>query len=177
MAAHIQRIKDLLLVCVSLLVAASFLAVTAVRRGAAQRPQENRYVTDTLPPVISKVRNLKIIKATIEGLGTAEPFVVLKIRNNSDVGVIGYTVTNGGASVGMDGGLGLGEQEIVIKPHGTTTCKWAAASVEKDAPLILAAALYADGTEDGQDIVLEMMHDLRAREKAERDAQKGASQP
>jgi hypothetical protein len=158
-----------------ILFAASVVRITAVKRSARQ--QQMQQVTDTLPPIVHKVKNLKIVKATLERPGTPEAMVVLKFRNKSDVGVTAFMITNGEFSTGVDGGIAVDEPVIAIEPHGTFTREIPASNFEKDVPIILAAVLYADGTEEGQDIVLEMVHDMRAREKAERDKQKGESQP
>ena len=176
MRLNLQKIKTTVLVCATILFAASVVRITAVKRSAGQQPrQEMRYVTDTLPPIVHKVRKLRIVKATIENPGTPQATVVLKFRNNSDVAVTAFTITNGDLSVGQDGGISVDEPVTVIEPHGTTTFDIPVGNFERDVPIILAAVLYADGTQEGQDIVLEMIHEQRATEKAKRDKQKGES--
>lgn len=177
MNLHSHKIKFTILACSMILIAASVVRITAVKRSARQQHQQMQQVTDTLPPIVHKVKNLKIVKATIESPGTPEAMVVLKFRNKSDVAVTAFTITNGDFSVGPDGGISVDEPVTVIEPHGTIIEEIPASNFERDVPIILAAVLYADGTEEGQDIVLEMIHDMRAREKAERDKQKGGSQP
>ncbi len=177
MRLNLQKIKTTVLVCTMILFAASVVRITAVKRSAGQQHPQIEYVTDTLPPIVNKTGKLKIVKATLENPGTPEARVVLKIRNKSNVAVTAFTITNGDFSVGPDGGISVDEPVTVIEPHETTTFDISAGSFERDVPIILAAVLYADGTEEGQDIVLEMIHDLRATEKAKRDKQKGESQP
>jgi hypothetical protein len=175
MKSNLLKITITVLVCSATLIAASVVRVTAIKRRAEQQHQQIQQVTDTLPRIVHKVRNLKIVKATLENPGTPDAMVVLRIRNNSDLAVTAFTITNGDFSVGLDGGMSVDEPVIAIEPHKTITFSIPASNLEKDVPVILAGVLYADGTEEGQDIVLEMMRDMRAREKAERDKKKGGS--
>ena len=175
MRLNLQKIKTTVLVCAMILFAASVVRITAVKRSARQQHPQIQYVTDTLPPIVNKTGKLKIIKAALKNPGTPEAMVVLKIRNKSDVAVTAFTITNGDFSVGPDGGISVDEPVIVIEPHGTTIEEIPAGNFERDVPIILAAVLYADGTQEGQDIVLEMIHEQRATEKAKRDKQKGES--
>lgn len=177
MTTNLRKIKTTVLVCATILIAASVYRVTAVKRSPRQQQPQIQYVTDTLPRIVHKVAKLKIVRATLENAGTPEARVILKFRNNSEVAVTAFTITNGDFSVGKDGGISVDEPVNVIEPHGTTMLDIPASNFERDVPIILAGVLYADGTEEGQDIVLEMMRDMRAREKAKRDQQKGESQP
>jgi hypothetical protein len=163
-------------VCATILIAASVYRVTAIKRSASQgkhKPLE--YVTDKLPPIDHKVIGVRIVKATLEKPGTPDAMVVLKFRNYTDVPVTDFTITAGDISVGPDGGLDTDEPQTVLEPRGTRTLDLPASNFEKDVPIVLAAVLYADGNEEGEEIVLEMIHNRRASEKAKRDKQKGGS--
>lgn len=146
-------------------------------RAQTRKPQAPfQPVTDTLPPVISRINNLKVLKATIENQGTPDAMAVIELLNDSHKAVMGVTVTFGENSVGKDGGIEAdGKPGIIIEPHKTITIDLGVNSLEKDVPLYVAGVIYADNTEDGQDIVLEMMHKIRAQRKARHDAEKGGS--
>jgi len=172
-----RKTKLTLFICAATLIATSIVgaAIAARHRGLWQLKQEKHPITDTLPRIIHKVKDLKVVKATIADQGKPDARAVLEFKNNSDKAVMAFTVTFESLSVGKDGGIDY--DTPIIEPHGTTTLEIPVSNLDTDNPLIVAAVVYADGTEDGQDVVLEMMHDLRAQAKAERDAKKKEEQP
>ena len=149
-------------------------ALTASRLAKKQQPPMQQ-VTDTLPPVTSKVPHLKVQSATIKKQGQPDATVEIEIRNDSDIAVTGVTLTSGEISFGRDGGIMSDIPGTIIEPHGTLVIKFALSNLEKDVPIFVAAAIYADNHEEGQDIVLEVMHKQRDMEKAKRDKQKKAA--
>lgn len=175
MQSNLQKVTIAVSVCAAILVAASVYRVTAYKRIAQQQHKQIEYVTDKLPPIEHKVAGVRIVKAILEKPGTPDARVVLKFRNYTDVAVTDFTITAGDISVGPDGGLDNDVPETVLEPRGTRTLELPASNFEKDAPIVLAAVVYADGNEEGEDIVLEMIHNRRADAKAERDKQKGES--
>jgi hypothetical protein len=148
---------------------------SSTSRLARKQPSPMQHVTDTLPAVTSKVRHLKVLSATIEKQGQPDATFAIEILNDSDIAVTGVTLTSGEISFGKDGGIMSDVQGTVIKPHRTVIIEFALSNLEKDVPIIVAGAIYADNHEEGQDIVLEVMHRQRDMEKAQRDKQKGAA--
>ncbi len=178
---HLLTVSTMIMLIIALTMVATAMknSVSKAQTPGAQtrKPQAPfQPVTDTLPPVISRINNLKVLKATIENRGTSSAMAVIEILNDSDKAVMGITVTFGENSVGKDGGIEAdGKPGIIIKPHKTITIDLGVNNLEKDVPLYVAGVIYADNTEDGQDIVLEMMHKIRAQRKARHDAEKGGS--
>jgi hypothetical protein len=170
-----EALKSLFALGVIILVSASVLGIVigtrSVKRGQIQRGP----VTDTLPPVSSKVKGLEVVNAGIKHQGDPGAEAFLVIKNKSDVGVTAYMVTSGDFTTGEDGGLSMDEPVVVIEPHGKTTLSFPLSNLEKDVPLVLTGAFYADGSEDGLPTILKWMHEDRAWEKAKRDAKKGGS--
>ncbi|HYY94827.1 MAG TPA: hypothetical protein VE713_09940 [Pyrinomonadaceae bacterium] len=170
-----EALKSLFALGVIILVSASVLGIAmgtrSVKRGQIQREP----VTDTLPPVSSKVKGLEVVNAGIKHQGEPGAEAFLVIKNKSDVGVTAYTVTFGDASVGKDGGLSTDEPVVIIEPHGKTTLSFPLSNLEKGVPIVVTGVFYADGSEEGLPIILKWMHDDRVQEKEKRDAKKGGS--
>lgn len=169
-----HKMKAVVFLGAASLLATSLVAAAIVPSKRLDRApaQESRSPTNTLPQIIRKVKDLEIVTASIKDQGKPNASAVFKIENNSDKAVTAFTLTFGSASVSQEGGMDADEPEAVIKPHGTTTLEIPLSNFMKDEPLIIAAVLYADGTEDGQEAVLEWRHEQRARAKAERDAKR-----
>jgi hypothetical protein len=171
--------KIVVLFCASMIMAASLIAANAVagRRSVQERQPKTQQVTDLLPAILQKVRDVQISKARIADQGTPRARAIFELTNRSGKAVTSFTLTFGGVSVGRDGGIDTDVPATVIEPYGTTTIEIPVSNLDRANPVILAAVLYGDGTEDGQDIVLELVHNQRAEAKAKRDARRKSSQP
>ena len=167
-----KMLKSILALGAVVLVSASVLGIVIGARSVKRGQVKREPVTDTLPPVSSKVKGLEVVNAGIthQGEPGAEAFLV--IINKSNVGVTAFTVTFGDVSIGKDGGLFTDNPEVIIEPHGETTLSFSLSNLEKDVPLAITGVSYADGSEDGLPIVLKRMHEYRAQEKAKRDAKR-----
>lgn len=154
----------------------SGVGVTRSKLAGKQKKQWPPFqqVTDALPPVTSKVRNVEVVSATIENQGRQDATAAIELWNNSDKAITGVTLTAGDISVGHDGAISPEVPVAVVEPFGRITVRFVLSNLEKDVPIFVGGVIYADGSEDGQDIVLEVMHKHRAQGKAKRDAKKGA---
>jgi hypothetical protein len=141
-------------------------------RAKVQKPSPPK-VTDTLPPVVSKIADITVLSAKIENQGKEDASVAIELRNETSKAVTGVTLTFGEVSIGKDGGIFSDVPSTMIEPHGTLTIRFAVSNLEKDVPIYVAAVVYADGSEKGEDVVLELMHQQRNAEKLKRDAKKG----
>jgi hypothetical protein len=130
-------------------------------------------VTDTLPPVVSKVDDLTVLSAKIENQGKEDAGVAIEIRNETKKAVTAVTLTFGEVSIGEDGGIFSDVPSIIIEPQGTLTIRFPLSNLEKDVPVYVAGVIYADNSEKGDDVVLELMHQQRNSEKLKRDSKKG----
>lgn len=134
---------------------------------------------ETLPVIISKVKRLEIVDATVLNEGKPGASVSIEIKNNSGLPVYFVALTNGVIKeseygISRDGLDVDGEPQVVIKPHGTITMDMPLTNLDGRFPIILSAAGFADGAEEGEESVLEYMRDVRVRGRAERAAKKGA---
>lgn len=157
-----------------LAIAGLFTAVglTANKHIVPQQGPKGQLVTDRLPEIINKTTNLEISSSQISDRGKSNARAVFKVANRTGKPVTSFTLTFGSVSVGRDGGLDSDEPVTVIEPFGTATIEIPVGNLVREEPITLAAVTFADGTEDGQDVVLEMVHSQRAEAKAKRDARK-----
>lgn len=173
---RIQRRKLIWALALCAVVCVSVTGGLAIKQSAKKQWRERRHVTDTLPPVISKVKKLQVLNAFIVRKGSPSASVVIEILNESDVAVTGFTVAHDDITVGQDGGIFNDEPLTVIEPHGTTTLSIPLSNLQEGEPLVIAAVFWADGTEEGQEDILKWERLDRARAKAKRAAKKGAPQ-
>ncbi|HEY0005029.1 MAG TPA: hypothetical protein VGB17_09485 [Pyrinomonadaceae bacterium] len=145
-----------------------------------KKRQEKKLVTK-LPSVISHVRDLEVVSATVVGEDTPEATAVVKIRNNSDLGVTAVEISTkndiDSGAVNIDGLDDPDNPNVIIRSHETITLKMGLNEMVPDVPLIVSGATYVDGTEDGDAWSINAMRKVRERRHAERKAQKGAMMP
>lgn len=156
------------------------LTFFSVRHTADIRQQEGKPVTSkaTLPKLISKVKKLEIVNATVQREGEPDAVVMIEVKNNSDLAVTYFALTNGSVKTNEYGVSrnGLDDPDnpkVVIEPHGTATLDMVLSNLDARYPIVLSAAGFADNSEDGDQSVIEHMRAVRARDKAKRNAEKG----
>ena len=54
---------------------------------------------------------------------------------------------------------------VVVPPYGNTTIEMSFSEMSVDAPLVVSAVTYADGTEEGDEKSLRAMHKLREHDR------------
>jgi len=168
-------LKSVLAVGVIIVVSLTVLGIVSGTRSPKKGQANEKQVTDKLPPVISKVKGLKVIDAGIKNQGQPDAECYLVVRNKTNVGVTAFTVSNGDLSIGKDGGLLTDNPMVIIEPHGEMTVSFPLSNLEKDVPVVITGVFYKDSSEEGVPDVIKMMHEYRAKEKEKRDAKKGGS--
>jgi hypothetical protein len=173
MNLHSRKSKFILILSTVVLAATSVIVVTAMRYRAKDRQQE------TLPVIISRVRNLEVVSTTIKKYDESGATVALEIRNKSNKAVIAVSVESGNAKdaygINTNGFRGDEPPLVVIEPHGTITVELPLANLLPGAPLKIAGVFYADGTEEGDEASLGTMRRQRDHEKAKKSEKKGGS--
>jgi hypothetical protein len=175
---QITNRKWVCVLAVTTLLAASTISVavfSAKRQQPSKQKQQKRVME--LPPIVSHVPRLAIASITVRDAGTTDPRAVIEIRNNSDLAVMAVEIStkNGGDSgaVNADGLDDPDNPKVVIPPHGTTTLEMSFSEMIVDAPLVLSAAVFADGSEDGDKWSFDAMRAVREHHQSLRKAQKG----
>jgi hypothetical protein len=137
------------------------------------RQQVEKPVTSqgTLPKLISRIKNLEIVGATVQGEGRAGAQVAIEVKNNSDLAVYYFAVTNGNVKtseygVARNGLVDPDSPQVAIEPLGTATLNIPLANLDARHPILLSAAVFSDGSEVGEESALEQMRSVRARDKA-----------
>lgn len=171
--------KRLVFLGVLVLTGGFTISFLTARQIASTRQQEQKPVIsqDTLPKIISKVKNLEIVSATVKPDAASDPIVTIEIKNNSPLAVYYFALTNGTIKKSEYGktldGLDVdGDPHVVIQPYGTKTMDIPLINLDGDYPLVLSAAGFSDGSDDGDASVIERMRDMRARNKARRAAER-----
>jgi hypothetical protein len=150
-----------------LLAAAAVTALTVARQQQAPRKV---HVPERF---LSEVKNLTVESHRIEKGGTPQAHLVVVIRNKSDLAVTSVDVTIADLTVGSDGGYDHDEPVTIIEPYGTKEFSIPLTNFIDDSPLVVSSAIYADGTEEGREVLLKEAHETREEMRAKRAAKKG----
>lgn len=169
------KIRTLFLLCVLFAIAIGAIGVAAIKR--QQSPTQT-------PKVISKVKNLEVLNVTVKGEGEPNPALAVVIRNNSDQTVVAVSLESGddkdSSGICANGFHGGDEPPFpIIEPHGTKTLELLISNLLPGKPIKVSGAIYADGSEAGEETTLEYMRELRGRAKnppaGEETSEKGGS--
>jgi hypothetical protein len=179
--------RKLILLCAGGLIAASVITagVFSARRQRPNQKPEKRVLV--LPPVVSHVPRLQIANISVKNAGTPEAVAVIEILNTSSLAVMSVEISTknklgDSGAVNEDGLADPERPNVVIPPFGTKTIEMAFAEMVPDAPLVVSAAVFADGSEQGDAWSRDALRAVRARrQELRRDEKerklKGASQP
>lgn len=166
MTNRITKRKWFLLLA-STLITASIVtaAVFSVRRQKAQSPPEQPRVNH-MPPVFSKVKDLEIVRTSIIDPGSPGAGVAVEIKNNSNKDALAVDLVCGEGGITRNG---LHDEEhpiVVVKAHETMTIRMSFSEMTFGAPLVVSAVTWADGSEEGDEKSLRLMHLNRQRDRA-----------
>lgn len=180
MKAQTRKIYLILLSSALVLIVGMAVSFKAARPHMGHGQQGVKPVTskETLPVIISKVKKLEVLEATLKQEGGQNRAVTIEVKNNSDIAVTYFALTNGTIKTSEYGVARNGlddpdNPQAVIEPQGTATIDMLLSNLDGRYPIILSAAVFADGAEEGDESVLEHMRTVRARDKAKRDREKG----
>jgi hypothetical protein len=173
-----KRLPSYIFIWVIVLVAiATLMIVASPRLRNAEKKQETKQVT-VVPKIISKVKNLEVISTAIKRQGEPSAVVVIEIRNNSDKPIIAIAIESGdekdAAGVSTDGFKSGDEPpSIILPPHGTITMEMPLSNLLPGKPLKIAGVMYADETEDGDELTRKTIRGHKESAKAKGSAKKG----
>ena len=168
-----QRIlsRKKILVCAGLLTAASVITagVFSARRQRSSLQPQRKVVA--LPPVVSHVRKLQIVNVNVKNFGTPDAIAAVEILNTSHEPVMSIEISTknqagDSGAVNEDGLLDPDNPYVVIPPYSTKTLEMSFSEMVPDAPLVLSAAVFGDGSEEGDDWSRDAMRGVRDHRKA-----------
>lgn len=161
----------------SLILISSCVMFLAVVAGAVMARRQSQELN--LPKVISKVKTLEVVGVSVRRGGEPTAALAIEIHNKSDKPVTAFSVESGdeGDASGIDinGEISDGQPAAVIEPYGARTVELPFGDIHPGKPVKVGGAIYADGSEDGEEVILRSMHDHRKRDKAESLKRKGGS--
>lgn len=174
MKVNMKGIKVLLLVGALVVVVATVLGVITAKNSAKQREAAVGKQVKTLPPVSSKVQNVEVLAASLERAGAPDATAAVEVRNNSNLDITSITLVCGEGGVIDNGLFDPDNPRTIIAAYETKTLKMNLSEMTPGCSLQVGGVTYSDGSEEGLQTTLESMRSVRAHDKAEHDARKGA---
>ncbi len=168
--------KRVLLVVSGILI--TFLIVSvAVLSARWQSPKDKRlkeWLT-SVPESGTKVKNLEIINLRVVRQDTDIPGVAFEVWNRSSRAVMAIEISCGKGSMAQDGLEDETNPTVVIEPYGTLPVEMTG-ELDPGNPIVITAAIFNDSKEEGQKSSLDLMHKVRARQRALLKAKKQSKQ-
>ena len=159
---------------ISILVVVGAVASILVSVVLSKRQETQRLKVKSVPPAYSKIKDLEVVSVKAVNEGTPAAGVAVEIRNNSHKEVMAVDLVCGEGAITKNGLTDEENPIVVIKPYGTTTIEMTFGEMSFGAPLVVSAVTYADGTEEGDEQSLRIMHKMRDRDRAKLRAEKAA---
>lgn len=104
------------------------------------------------PDVKSDIKGLEISGVTLINQGTPAAAIAIDVTNQRDEAVMAldFISCKGDRSgMAMDGLLEEGSPLVIIPPHSLRTFNWGVGGILEGTPVVLAAAVFSDGKEEG----------------------------
>lgn len=167
MDTHTGKARKIAALCFSLAAAGCIAVVaTATRRQDAPK----------LPKVVSKVKHLEVVGMTVENAGQPDEAVAVEIYNNSDRPVLALTIESGddrNTSGVAASGFVEDPPLVVIQPYGRITRRMPTQNLLPGRPLKVSAAIFADGSVEGEPRAQDNLRRYRERDEKERAKKNG----
>lgn len=172
-----HKIKLLIGISIGILVLAYGTSLTRsnaskslpIKNGQEKQPQ----TVATLPLIVSNVKDIEVVKATLKNKGTPDAVASIELKNKSNKAILAVSVETGrpdeayGVTVN---GFSEGDEapEAVIQPHGFLMVEFSLYNIKPGDPIRVSGVVYADGSEDGEKTALETIHGQRERAKSQK---------
>ena len=154
---HSQTLKRLVLIS-TLLLLSSVIVVGVYTRASSQKKQNDHPRTyeaakvTAAPEVRSTIKGLDISGVSLINQGTPQAAVVIDVTNQRDESVMALDFVAGKntySGLGIDGLLQEDSPVIIIPPHTLKTFTWFLGEIMEGQTVFLAAAVFANGKEEG----------------------------
>lgn len=156
-----KYMRYILAVLVGVCIGAGLYAISIAKAWPMNQDSSGQTVTHKSPPeVVSCAKNIKILKRTINDVGTPQASVTVEVENTSDLEIIAVSLES---KKGKDTFTVLAstfeadEPMPLIKPHETFILTMGLSNVSPNVALQIGSVMYLDGTEEGCESSLKTM--------------------
>jgi len=149
---------------------------------ARHRNQKSQKQVVALPEVLSHVQRLRVTNVSVRNQLTPDAVAVLEVLNTSDSPVMSIeisTINKAGDSgaIGDDGLTDPNNPMVVIPPFESRKFEMNFGEMVPDAPLVISAAEFGDGSAEGDSWSREAMRVSRAQHQKKLANRKGGDRP
>lgn len=178
---HSRTLRRLLILSTVVVLSSVIMAGVYTRASKSQkktqayRPTYEAAEVTTAPPVVSNIDGLEISGVSLINQGTPEAAVVINVTNHRDDAVMALDFIAGRSDYtgfAMDGLLQEDTQRVIIPPHSLETFTWYTGEIMKGETVFLAAAIFANGKEEGDKRFLDGMKKSRLKFQQSRREEK-----
>ncbi len=161
------RLRKRTLFVVSGILITFFIVTVAVLSARWQSPKNKQLKEwlSSIPQSGTKVKDLEITNLRVVRQDTDTPGVAFDVWNKSNRAVMAIEISCGKGSIAKDGLEDEENPTVVIEPYGTLPVEMAG-ELDLGNPIVITAAIFNDNKEEGQKSSLDLMHKIRARQRA-----------
>ena len=178
---HSKNLRRILLLS-TFLVLSSAVAVGVYTRTSKSQKKAKGYgqtyqaaSVTTAPQVVSNIDGLEISGINLINGGTAEAALNIDVTNKRNEAVMALDFIAGStdySGMAMDGLLDEDAPRVIIPPHSLKTFTWYLGAILEGETVVLAAAIFADGKEEGDKRFLNGIKKSRLKYQAARREEK-----
>ena len=168
--------KRFLLIVLMVFIAAFMIsvAVFSERKQEPKTAHAKEWLAAT-PVVLSKVKDLEIVNLRMVRADAKTPGIAFEIKNNSNKSVMAYQVACGDSAISQDGLRDEQNPIVIVEPHGMYSVEWND-DLTPGIPIVLTAAVFDDGGEEGDKVALKRVLRMWTHERAKKKALKEKAQ-
>jgi hypothetical protein len=129
----------------------------------------------TAPEVKSNIEGLEISGVTLINQGAPEASIAIDVTNTRDQSVMALDFISGKSDrsgIRIDGLWEEGNPRVIIPPHSLETFTWGLGEIIEGTTVSLAAAVFADGKEEGDNRSLNSIKITRAKHQKKQREEK-----
>ena len=179
---HTKNLRRLLFLSTFLVISSAIAAGVYTRTSTSQKKTKGYGRTyqaasvTTAPPVVSNIDGLEISSVSLINGGTSEAALAIDVTNkrNEDVMALDFIAGKSGdySGMAMDGLLEEDAPRVIIPRHTLMTFNWHLAAIFEGETVVLAAAIFADGKEEGDKHFLNGIKQSRRKYQEDRRKEK-----
>lgn len=165
MRQNTKILKRLLLLTTILVLSSALAAGIYIQGSKSQKQKDSRRTYEAAkvtnaPQVISKIKGVEIAGVTLINQGTSAAALSIDVTNNRDEAVMALEFLSGKhdySGLQIDGFVQDDGAVVIIPAHTLKTFTWGLGEIMEGETVFLAAAIFADGKEEGDKHSLDSM--------------------